>query len=215
MRRLDLTSLQEYFADYAPLLPCLFSLNHLPTVSKPLYGSSPNSWDNAALEHCVQGITAVLLSLKKKPVIRYEKMSGMARKLANEVQVNSLSVYPSYYIHVSAKHRMQAESALFDFRLTQVAPLLLILDRRNDPVTPLLSQWTYQAMVHELLGIQNGRVNLSMVPEIQPELSASSFPQDMLPLISHTFDRKLLSRLPLIRSSKHITWRHLVILVLR
>ncbi|KAF8555720.1 Sec1-like protein [Imleria badia] len=136
---------QEYFADYAPLLPCLFSLNHLPTVNRPLHGSSPNSWDNIALEHSVQGIIAVLLSLKKKPAIRYEKMSGMARKLANEVQ-----------------HRIQAESALFDFRLTQVAPLLLILDRRNDPITPLLSQWTYQAMVHELLGIQNGRVNLSM-----------------------------------------------------
>lgn len=40
-------------------------------------------------------------------------------------------------------------------------------------------------MVHELLGIQNGRVNLSMVPDIQLELSASSFPQDMLPLLSH------------------------------
>lgn len=24
------------------------------------------------------------------------------------------------------------------------APVLLILDRRDDPVTPLLSQWTYQ-----------------------------------------------------------------------
>jgi hypothetical protein len=188
---------QEYFADYAPLLSCLFSLNHLPTVSKPLYGSSPNSWENTALEHSVQGIIAVLLSLKKKPVIRYEKMSGMARKLANEIQ-----------------HRIQAESALFDFRLTQVAPLLLILDRRNDPVTPLLSQWTYQAMVHELLGIQNGRVNLSMVPDIGPELSASSFPLDMFPPVPHTLNRKLLSRPPLTRFSKHITWRRLVILVL-
>jgi len=52
---------------------------------------------------------------------------------------------------------------------------LLILDRRNDPVTPLLSQWTYQAMVHELLGINNGRVDLSKVPDIRPELKASSF----------------------------------------
>ncbi|KAG1872436.1 Sec1 family-domain-containing protein [Suillus subalutaceus] len=145
---------QEYFADYAPLLPCLFSLNHTPTAEKPLYGSSPNVWDSLALERSVQGITAVLLSLKKKPVIRYEKTSGMAKKLASEVQ-----------------HRIQAEATLFDFRLTQVAPLLLILDRRNDPVTPLLSQWTYQAMVHELLGIHNGRVNLSMVPDIRPELS--------------------------------------------
>ncbi|KAG6891675.1 hypothetical protein C0992_012724 [Termitomyces sp. T32_za158] len=145
---------QEYFADYTPLLPCLFSLNHTPTSSKPLYGSSPNTWDIKALEQTVQGLTAVLLSLKKKPIIRYEKMSGMAKKLANEVQ-----------------HQIRSEPFLFDFRPTQVAPLLLILDRRNDPVTPLLSQWTYQAMVHELLEIQNGRVDMKMVPDIRPELA--------------------------------------------
>ncbi|KAH0586270.1 hypothetical protein H2248_007518 [Termitomyces sp. 'cryptogamus'] len=145
---------QEYFADYAPLLPCLFSFNHTPTSSKPLYGSSPNIWDNKALEQTVKELTAVLLSLKKKPIIRYEKMSGMAKKLASEVQ-----------------HRIRSEPSLFDFRLAQVAPLLLILDRRNDPVTPLLSQWTYQAMVHELLGIQNGRVDMKMVPDIRPELA--------------------------------------------
>ncbi|KAI0050351.1 Sec1-like protein [Auriscalpium vulgare] len=145
---------QEFYADYAPLLPSLFSLNHTPSSTTPLYASSPNTWDPKALEHHVQGLIAVLLSLKKKPVIRYEKMSGMAKKLASEIQ-----------------HRVQAESQLFDFRLTQVPPLLLIVDRRNDPVTPILSQWTYQAMVHELLGIQNGRVDMSMVPDIRPELS--------------------------------------------
>jgi hypothetical protein len=35
----------------------------------------------------------------------------------------------------------------------------------------MLSQWTYQAMVHELLGIRNGRVDMSQVPDIRPELS--------------------------------------------
>lgn len=145
---------QEYFADYAPLLPSLFSLNHNPSSSKPLFGSSPNTWDPKALQYTVQGLISVLLSLKKKPVIRYEKMSAMAKKLAVEVQ-----------------HCVQSESQLFDFRLTQVPPLLLILDRRNDPVTPILSQWTYQAMVHELFGIQNGRVDMTQVPDIRPELS--------------------------------------------
>ncbi|KAF8532090.1 putative vacuolar protein sorting protein VpsB [Gautieria morchelliformis] len=144
---------QEYFADYAPLLPSLFSLNHHPTSARPLWGSTPNSWNEAALERSVQGIIAVLLSLKKKPIIRYERMSSLAKKLGVEVL-----------------HRIQSEATLFDFRLTQVPPLLLILDRRNDPVTPLLSQWTYQAMVHELLNIQNGRVDLSLVPDIRPEL---------------------------------------------
>lgn len=40
---------------------------------------------------------------------------------------------------------------------------------KKRPVTPLLTQWTYQAMVHELLGIDNGRVNLSDVPDVRPE----------------------------------------------
>lgn len=53
---------------------------------------------------------------------------------------------------------------------TNEPPLLLILDRRNDAVSPLLSQWTYQAMVHELLTIVNNRVKLDDVPNI---------PQDM------------------------------------
>lgn len=38
----------------------------------------------------------------------------------------------------------QQESGLFDFRRTEVSPLLLVIDRRDDPVTPLLNQWTYQ-----------------------------------------------------------------------
>lgn len=65
---------------------------------------------------------------------------------------------------------MSAEPGLFDFRPSASQPVLLILDRRNDPVTPLLTQWTYQAMVHELMGITNGRVDLSKAPDIREEL---------------------------------------------
>lgn len=65
---------------------------------------------------------------------------------------------------------MQQETNLFDFRRTDTPPILLLLDRRSDPVTPLLNQWTYQAMVHELLGINNGRVDLSQVPDVKAEL---------------------------------------------
>ena len=35
------------------------------------------------------------------------------------------------------------------------------------------SKWTYQAMVHELLGIKNNRIDLSSVPGIQRELRVS------------------------------------------
>lgn len=85
---------------------------------------------------------------------------------------------------------MQTESSLFDFRLTQTPPLLLILDRRNDPVTPLLSQWTYQAMVHELIGIQNGRVDMSQAPGIRPELRVCSVITPKKYLYTNFLDRK-------------------------
>lgn len=49
-------------------------------------------------------------------------------------------------------------------------PILLILDRRDDPITPLLTQWTYQAMVHELLGLNYNRVVLKSVPGIKKDL---------------------------------------------
>ncbi|XP_033141342.1 vacuolar protein sorting-associated protein 45 homolog isoform X4 [Brassica rapa] len=57
----------------------------------------------------------------------------------------------------------QQESGLFDFRRTESSPLLLVIDRRDDPVTPLLNQWTYQAMVHELIGLQDNKVDLRAI----------------------------------------------------
>ena len=45
--------------------------------------------------------------------------------------------------------------------------LVVVVDRRLDPVTPLLSQWTYQAMVHELFGIHFNRVDARQVEAFQ------------------------------------------------
>ena len=155
--------MQEFFADYSPLTSSHFSLSLLPTPLHPsptqraiaLYGDSPNAFSSSssALARHVEGLTAVLLSLKKRPVVRYERMSGMARKLGQEVL-----------------YQMNSQPDLWDFRKTATAPLLLILDRRNDPVTPLLTQWTYQAMVHECIGITNGRVGLGDALDVKEEM---------------------------------------------
>ncbi|PNY23523.1 tRNA uridine 5-carboxymethylaminomethyl modification enzyme MnmG [Tolypocladium capitatum] len=157
-------AVQEHFADYTVVNPDLFSLG----VSLPRWriwaANSPDTWNPDALQRCAEGLIAVLLSLKKKPLIRYEKSSPLAKKLASEV-----------------RYLMSQEEQLFDFRKVDTPPILLILDRREDPVTPLLAQWTYQAMVHHLLGIQNGRVDLSDVPDIRPELREIVLSQDQDP----------------------------------
>ena len=46
------------------------------------------------------------------------------------------------------QRRMKEEADLFTFQGDP--PLLLLLDRRDDPVTPLLLQWTYQ-VIHCLI----------------------------------------------------------------
>lgn len=85
--------LKEFFADYAPLLPFLFSLNHVPAQHRPLYGSNYNTWDPNALKASCQGLIAVLLSLRKKPIIRYERMSPMAKKLSAQIHVSTHSYF--------------------------------------------------------------------------------------------------------------------------
>lgn len=147
------TKIQEVFADYYVINNDLFSVN-LPSMT--IYGSTgPDFWAADSLNRTVDALSGVLLSLKRRPLIRYDRNSAMAKKLGTEIQ----------YI-------IKQEKALFDFnsKTQDTPPILLILDRRNDPVTPLLTPWTYQAMVHELLGIHNNRVDLSNVPDIQKDL---------------------------------------------
>lgn len=137
---------QELYMDYLAVNPHLFSIG-IPTCITTL------SWNPSALQRTVQGIISLLLSLKKCPAVRYQANSKLCKDLASRID-----------------EVMSKESSLFAFGQNS-QPLLLILDRREDPITPLLNQWTYQAMVHELLTINNNRVNLSNVPGIPKELS--------------------------------------------
>jgi vacuolar protein sorting-associated protein 45 len=100
--------------------------------------------------------------------------SALLKKSRYFFILHSTHILPCFVSHALAKYQIQQEGQLFDFRKTDTPPVLLILDRRNDPVTPLLSQWTYQAMVHGMIGIHNGRVDLSNVPDIKKELKVES-----------------------------------------
>lgn len=142
----------EYYGDYLAVNEEFF---HLGIENSLLLSSSYSRSVEAVsvYERNVNGVLSVLLSMKRSPsLIRYQGTSELARRVAADI--NS---------------QIEKESGLFDFR-RQEGPLLLILDRRDDPVTPLLTQWTYQAMVHELLGLNNNRVVLRGAPNISKEL---------------------------------------------
>ncbi|XP_035546922.1 vacuolar protein sorting-associated protein 45 homolog isoform X3 [Juglans regia] len=152
---------QEFYADFVAIDTYHFALN---VPSNHIY-MLPAVVDPSNLQHfcdrVVDGIAAIFLALKRRPIIRYQRTSDIAKRIAQE----------------TAKLMYQQESGLFDFRRTEISPLLLVVDRRDDPVTPLLNQWTYQAMVHELIGIQDNKVdlrNIGKLPQDQQEVVLSS-----------------------------------------
>lgn len=135
---------QEYYGEFLAVNEDFF---HLGLDQSLVVNGPPGTY-----ERNVQGILSFLLASKRRPSqIRYQSASEYARRVANDV--------------VTQIER----DDVFDFR-RQDGPLLLILDRRDDPITPLLTQWTYQAMVHELLGIHNNRVVLKNAPGIRKDL---------------------------------------------
>eukprot|EP01147_Barroeca_monosierra_P010672 gene10672-2778_t len=134
---------QEVYADYLALDHHLMSLNVIGCLS-----NGRDAWRKAPLQRTTEGIISLLLSLKRAPHIRYAAKSDTCKRLASEIA-----------------YTMERQAELFTFgKRTDSPPQLLLLDRRDDPITPLLNQWTYQAMVHELLSINNGRVDISHVP---------------------------------------------------
>ena len=143
---------QEFYADYLPINEDLITLNCRNTIAMTV--SSGTAWarDHAHVyERNRQGLEAMILSLRRQPTsIRYQGSSALAQQLARDV------------------HERIVSDQIFHFRNRSC--LLLILDRVDDPVTPLLSQWTYQAMVHELLGLNNNRVILKGAPNVAKEL---------------------------------------------
>lgn len=139
----------EYYVDY-------YAINtdtwHLNLRGAGVLDSSQASW-SSALNRITDGIAACLLSLKIKPSVRVQRTSSLAMQVGQAM-----------------KSRIENSSTFHVGNTKQNAPLLLIMDRNEDPVTPLLTAWTYQAMMHQILEMQNNRMDLSSVPNVRDEL---------------------------------------------
>lgn len=144
----------EVFLDYYVLNKSLYTAT---SIINPFSMTDLQAWDSVSFENSLQSLSSLLLSLNMKPQIKYESNSKMASKLANAIN-----------------YEINTNSQLFDELIPKrdIPPLLLILDRKNDPITPLLFPWTYQSMINELLGINNNNnsVDLSHLSNVGNEL---------------------------------------------
>lgn len=151
----------EYFGDFYATTPHLYhfgaSLGQATRFAQD--GQSKQQW---LYSRDLGGLVSILLSLKKRPDIRFTGHSALTKKLATDlariIKQDEQQLFSSF--HTVTPQGVSTEPVL-----------LLILDRRDDPVTPLLTQWTYQAMVHELLNIENNRVELRKETEEEKKLN--------------------------------------------
>lgn len=88
-----------------------------------------------------EGLAALCVAMRRKPHIRFQRSSEYATRIANEL----VDVFRS-------------DAELYDFKPRDT--VLLVMDRSEDPVTALLTPWTYQAMLHELVGLDLNRMLL-------------------------------------------------------
>lgn len=149
-----IAQVQEFYGDFVPINEDLLTLQCRNTIPMTCAAGTNKAQDYVNLyDRNLRGLQSMLLALKKQPsMIRYTRHSAAAEQLAKDV-VEGIQ-----------------GNQIFHFRRSNPGLLLLVLDRKDDPVTPLLSQWTYQAMVHELLGLNNHRVILKGAPNVPKDL---------------------------------------------
>ncbi|CAH6723883.1 vacuolar protein sorting-associated protein 45 [[Candida] jaroonii] len=92
-------------------------------------------------------IISLLLSMKKFPIIKFNNLSINCKKISSEIlyQINSNLNNNLFEVFNDVGDR---------------TPQLIIFDRLNDALTPLLTPWTYQSMIHELIGIEKSVIKV-------------------------------------------------------
>ncbi|KAG5488440.1 hypothetical protein JIQ42_00046 [Leishmania sp. Namibia] len=150
------SSVGELYISSVPVTEwvCLMQLKSSPLTKGTSLVMNPitySQWDPKSLERMSEGIISMLLSSNRRPVIRYRGGSKVSEKLATEVAARMRKVHATFP----------------DLKATE--SVLVIVDRKDDPITPLLMPWTYEAMIHELIGFQRGNEVVIDDPDAKPE----------------------------------------------
>ncbi|PBJ67879.1 putative vacuolar protein sorting-associated protein [Trypanosoma cruzi] len=130
------TRVSEVFCDFEAHNADAFVSVVSPRALLPAFLSA------AAVQRVAEGIAATFLALRRRPHVRFHQNNAFARRVALELG-----------------DILSKNAELYNYKNKD--SLLLILDRSSDVLTPLLTPWTYQAMLHEYIGMQHNRLQFS------------------------------------------------------
>ncbi|XP_955313.1 Sec1 family protein, putative [Theileria annulata] len=153
----------EYFIDINILHTNMFTINNTPPAININTNNTANmlsvnmaetdKLDNRMMK-CVNSLFSVCCLLNQIPTIVYRRNDVISQTLSNKLQMlfnnNNLNLQSILQQYNKYNNKLTGVEG--------VGCVLLILDRKDDLVVPLMNQWTYRAMIHELIGINNNKV---------------------------------------------------------
>lgn len=137
-------NIQRIYCNYHAPNDDFFHSNARPVAS--LVARSSDVWSKDEKERLgamEESILSALCSMRKFPTIRYLKDSDLSVQLADRV---------------SSRFKKLAMMYRSDFERQN--NLVIITERKEDPITPLLFHWNYQSILHELFTIDCNKVKV-------------------------------------------------------
>lgn len=130
------TRVTDVFCDFDTLNADAFLSAGLPNALIPSFLSA------VTVQRIAEGIAATFVALRRRPHVRFQQNSAFARRVALELG-----------------DILDKSAELYNYKNKD--SVLIILDRCSDALTPLVTPWTYQAMLHEHIGLQHNRLELT------------------------------------------------------
>lgn len=157
----------DRYVSFVSLAPGLFSLN-LPAAYETIHSPLADDQIQQYIERIVDGLLSVLITLRALPVIRCppgyaaemvgRRLEERIRELLNKGGAAAAELFSSAAVGASRGASSGAAQR----------PVLCILDRDVDLVTMLHHTWTYQAMVHDVLGMKLNKLNVPVASNEDP-----------------------------------------------
>lgn len=153
-------SLHDQYLDFCCLEQRLFTLN---CTSSYIQYNGPHSDADVErfMTQTAQGLFSVVATLSVVPIIRCPRGGApemVARKL-NQMIVE----HPTLMLSLSARKKQSGSTPSSGSNISSsIRPLLVILDRNDDLVTPIQQTSTYQALIDDVLQHKANRVEFTV-----------------------------------------------------